>query len=232
MTEIESLDDVEMVPVPESGTQAEDPYLEKANKLIDMVDVNMLAHLLRKAGALDEQYKLPEAVGSCSTYIVGPGGAEILITSRGASLAYAWDQMVGFIKLRLQEGYKPVVKGSRSDSSVGHTGPAQSAPASQAVVTPTQPAQPVTSGVKEFACAKLELSIIGDKTYYKMHSQEPMFKQFGLTVWPEVFQNAGIDVTKLANNMDFTGWIAAYEEKPNPKDTSKTQRKVTSLRKA
>src|SRR3990172_10414737 len=89
-----------------------DPYLDRAEELLPEMDVHTVAHILRERDAISDQLQTPEAIGSCSAYIVGPGGTEVLVTSRGTSLEAAWEQMSDFLKRRIAQGFKAVIKGN------------------------------------------------------------------------------------------------------------------------
>lgn len=214
-----------------------DVYDELADELIGNLTKSQLAELLREKAAYESQAVLPEAGGSISGYIQTPGGWECLVTVRGPSIEIAWEQVSSFMKRRMAQGCTPG-KGSGQRGVVINQ--AVSQPADQTnPVKPTQQA-PVSNqpdpktGLYEFRCATLDVSMNGGKTYYKVKSAPgSTFASYGVTCWPEVFAAAGITEASLKHGMDLSAYIATYLMGPSKKDPTKlTAQKITNLRKA
>lgn len=88
----------------------------------------------------------------------------------------------------------------------GYT-PASSTPA----VLDVQNGQAVGS----FAAEQLTATVDDGKVYWKVKGAN--FQKFGVTVWPEVLEDAGINIDELnpLKPMDLTGWTAVYSIKEN-----------------
>lgn len=78
--------------------------------------------------------------------------------------------------------------------------------------------------VKSFIAEKLSVSTSEGKTFFKVKGGN--FTQYGVPVWPEVLNPAGIVITDPANPPSIQGWKAEYIEYEK---NGKKQMKVTRL---
>lgn len=99
----------------------------------------------------------------------------------------------------------------------------------------SQPAAPVTVTVNQptgnsFAARELACELLDKKPYWKVIGAPPYHK-FGMRVWPETLEAAGIDVEKVnpLQGMDLTGWTAHWEFRPSAKASDGQTKVVTGL---
>ena len=218
---------------PDQEYQEMDRFEERAREIIQRMDADLLASILREYEALEQQVSTPEAVGSCNAFITTPLGAKIQVTSRGASLEYSWGQLVDFIKRRLKEGCSVDGSNGTYKQQPAQQQPVQQQPAQQQPAQ-QQPAQQVlNANGKEYRAEKLSVEMKNGKYYYAVTGGQ--FTQFGVRIWPEVLQSIGIDVkdNPVPDITDLSGYIATYIEGPSRSDPLKiVPQKVVSLRKA
>jgi hypothetical protein len=92
--------------------------------------------------------------------------------------------------------------------------------------------QPIDDGgnampeVKSFIADKLSVSMNNGKYYYKVIGG--VFKQYGVTVWPEILVLAGLNVSEGQPVPNIAGWRAEYIEEDG-KEPGKKRMKVTRL---
>jgi hypothetical protein len=92
--------------------------------------------------------------------------------------------------------------------------------------------QPIDDGgnglpeVKHFTAERMSVEMKDEKYYYKVIGKP--FTQYGVTVWPEVLEDAGLDVTPGQPVPNIAGWRADYIEALN-KNNKMTPQKVTRL---
>lgn len=206
-----------------------DVYDEQAAELIEQRDAATVGHILRQNAALEEQVSVPEAVGSCSTYIQGPGGTEVLVTSRGASITYAWMQMSDFLRRRIAEGFKPVIKGARfPGESAGSASTAVNATVTSGGGEAVQAQPAVTLGNNEFMAERVSAEIKQvagqSKTYYTITGGP--YRQFGIRVWDEVLASIGIQPGTVTPDRPLTlsGVVATLEISEKGKKISRLRR--------
>lgn len=203
--------------------QTLDVYEEQARSIIEGSEYNQLVDVLKALDSYRAQSIVPEALGSCGLYMYGPGGAEILITSRGVDLESAWEQLVTFVNKRLQEGYKPVIKreganrfsGDTTQSTTAVTIAPQTTQVGAAVAQPAVATNTTNAseGASSMPLTKLYANVTSGKTYWKIEGGR--FK-FPANVWPEVLVAAGFDVEKLSTTAVYDlmtdGWVGEYEK--------------------
>jgi hypothetical protein len=73
-------------------------------------------------------------------------------------------------------------------------------------------------GSNAFAARELVAEVLDKKPYWKIIGAPP-FNKFGLRVWPETLEAAGIEVENLnvLEGFDLTGWTATWELRNNGK---------------
>lgn len=101
---------------------------------------------------------------------------------------------------------------------------------------PTVPSEPVRQPIDDngndlpeikcFTADKLSVTMKDDKYYYKVIGG--VFRQYGVTVWPEVLAAAGLDVSPGQPVPNIAGWRADYIEEPG-KEPGKKRMKITRL---
>lgn len=159
---------------------------------------------------LEDQAKLPEAVGSTSTYMRGPGGAEILVVVRGVSIDQAWEDMRVFVTERIKEGYKPVVKYPEGSKTASGSSPAGGA-------TTSEPKNAPISGIPAndgfYDAETISVSVNDGKTSFRIKGG--IFKQYGVICWPETLAAAGFDPDHPPK--DLSGYKAYYINNENGK---------------
>lgn len=91
-------------------------------------------------------------------------------------------------------------------------------PAPAASVIQPAPAQPAAVSGNAFAARELVCEVLDKKPYWKIMGPPP-FQKFGLRVWPETLEAAGIEVEKLdiLKGLDLAGFTAYWEYRPNGK---------------
>lgn len=84
--------------------------------------------------------------------------------------------------------------------------------AAPVAVTVTSPAQPAANS---FQARELQCELLDKKPYWKVIGAPPYHK-FGMRVWPETLEAAGIEVEKInpLQGLDLTGWTARFETRP------------------
>ena len=74
---------------------------------------------------------------------------------------------------------------------------------------PTAPAAPKNDGPLSFLTEKLSVSMTDGKKYFKIKGEQ--YKKFGVTVWPEVLKEIGVNPDAAeSKEYDFKGWRAFY----------------------
>ncbi len=72
-----------------------------------------------------------------------------------------------------------------------------------------------SAGGGKFAAEKMVATVDEGKVYWKVKGAN--FQKFGVTIWPEVLEDAGFEVDALnpLKPIDLTGWTAVYSVKEN-----------------
>ena len=174
-----------------------------------------------------------EAQASVTVKLFGESGADIMLTLRGGCTAdqakNLLDTLAGALvyaknkykltPVRPTVGQQPAAGVPQTTNGTEPTlQPLQPAPAA-----PLAPAQPVDLSV---AAEELEVATAADGTP-QMKVKGPAFKKFGLRVWPEALQAAGLPTAPPAGRYSLTGYVAHYVTGDNGKPL-----KVTSLQRA
>lgn len=166
---------------------------------------------------------LGEAGFSLNWSMLDLSGNPVQVTMRGASAAdwkTVFFQRRDFLAEALHGGWDYPAKPQKPAPQQAQTSkPAPAKPAAK-------PAAPVANGNGlTFAAEMLTVSINSGKTYYKVSGGK--FKKFGVTVWPETLEAAGIDPNGIPNEgIDLTGYTAHYVTKD---DGSGNPQKVVQL---
>lgn len=89
-------------------------------------------------------------------------------------------------------------------------------PSAPVTVTVAAPAAPTANS---FAARELTCELLDKKPYWKIIGAPP-FHKFGMRVWPEVLEAAGIEVEKIdiRQGLDLTGWTAHWEARSGKDD--------------
>jgi hypothetical protein len=175
-----------------------------------------------------------EAVLSATAKFQDENGADWLFTMRaGVTGKMAVDfakNLSAFSAWMVEHGYTPEGNGySRSHSAVAPS--AQSLPSTSSAPLPVQSdAQPLhPANSLSFAAETLTGSVNKGKIYWKIRGGP--FSKFGVTVWPEVLQSAGIEPSTLDPMQEYklNGYNAMYQTvikdgKENPEKVVALQR--------
>lgn len=91
----------------------------------------------------------------------------------------------------------------------GYTPVLSSAPAPVTVTVAPSPS------AQSFAARELQCELLDKKPYWKVIGAPPYHK-FGMRVWPETLEAAGIDPEKvdIRTGLDLAGWTAHFETRP------------------
>lgn len=189
---------------------------------------------------MEDQESLPEAAGSATAMIVGFGGAEVLVTARGVSIDVAYDSLAAKLERLFDAGCFPVKRYTSEYDVPGadrDTIPTVQAPVPEPVETkpvvqptivsqpipvpvqagqqaqPTQPAQPLATF---FTAEFMEATTRGGKEYWKVYGGP--FVKYGVTIWPEIMEAAGLIGLDASARINVSGWTAEYvvNERGNP----------------
>jgi hypothetical protein len=76
---------------------------------------------------------------------------------------------------------------------------------------------PTEEGEMSFAAAELKPNMMDGNLYWNVTSMRGKYSKFGIRVWPEVLEAAGID-PEVVKKKDLTGWTAHLEERYAGKD--------------
>lgn len=134
--------------------------------------------------------------------VVSPAGFEITFeTPDVADREKLLTTLAGFEDELLEAGYNP----------------ASPPTASPVTVTVAQP-----PAANSFTARELVCELLDKKPYWKIIGAPP-FHKFGMRVWPETLEAAGIDVAQVnpLQGLDLTGYIARWETRPSPKGETK-----------
>jgi hypothetical protein len=104
--------------------------------------------------------------------------------------------------------------------------PAASQPATSPVTVTVNP----TPAGNSFAARELVCELLDKKPYWKIIGAPPYHK-FGVRVWPETLEAAGIDIAKVnpLEGLDLTGWTAHWELRPSAKASDGQTKVVVGL---
>lgn len=158
-----------------------------------------------------QRQPLPEAPTSATVKAVDPATQmEWLLTFRyhdEDKLIEAVRRVSGKLSTLGVIGFDAYVDSRRAERAETKALPAQAQ---------VQPKSPAPVDALTFKAETLEITIKGDKTYYKVKGGK--FAKFGVTIWPEVLQAAGFDLDTLAGITNLTGYTAHYvlNEKGDP----------------
>lgn len=143
--------------------------------------------------------------------VVSPAGFELLfetpdVAEREKLLATLTD----FEDQLLEAGYVPAASAS-----------------APVTVTVNQPAASNTFPARELVCELLD-----KKPYWKVLGAPP-FHKFGMRVWPETLEAAGIDVAQVnpLEGLDLTGYTAHWELRPSAKASDGQTKVIVGLSK-
>jgi hypothetical protein len=165
--------------------------------------------------------KPAEAGFSTNLFLIHPAMGRVQFTFRGAT-SQDWGIVLGdldrFLHYMREKGW--IFDG-------------KSAGAAPEVIPTQEPTrQPIDDSgsdlpeIKSFYADSLSVSMNNGKYYYKVIGG--VFKQYGVTVWPEVLTAAGLNVSEGQPVPNIAGWKAEYIEEPG-KEPGKKRMKVTRL---
>jgi len=173
------------------------------------------------------QGMLHEAGGVAWTDVYGLHGGKMSVTARGVNPVDAINKLmdgVRYLMSNFDMGWSPVPPKLREQSTPVAQQPARTEPqqaqyisVTDAVNTPTgmvgqaqQQPKPAFDG--EFVVDTFIANVVSGKVYWK--AKGGPFKQFGVTVWPEVLAEAGFnaDALDVRQAYDLTGFTAHYIE--------------------
>ena len=216
--------ETESVSIDNPSTSA---FHKMAAEMLPNLSVEEFADLLQYNNHLEEQANLPEAVGSCHTILIGPGGSEVMVTVRGVSIQSAWAQLEEFVRKQLARGYRPLIKHGTETPPAKSAQPTQAAPPvqgapTQGAVPPTQsvPTQAAAPGYQtggSFEAQTLLAQVSEGKTSWRVKGGR--FSQYGLIIYPETLVAAGFDVDQLdpLQVYSLAGYTAEYVNKDDGK---------------
>ena len=142
--------------------------------------------------------------------VVSPAGFQITFeTPDVADREKLLTTLTGFEDELMEAGYTPAV----------------SQPAASPVTVTV--AAPVANS---FAARELVCELLDKKPYWKVMGAPPYHK-FGMRVWPETLEAAGIDVEKInpLQGLDLTGYTAHWEFRPSAKASDGQTKVVVNL---
>ena len=154
---------------------------------------------------------LCEAPASLNFRGITKGGWDVQFTLRDTSESVLLTRFGDLVKV-LEEKYYVTPKGKGNGSTNEKV-----VPVSQATLPPAEPVRvpDEEQGTQVFDAELLVGSTSGDKVYWKV--QGGQFSQFGVTIWPEILEAAGIGDLDPTKTYNLTGYVAYYTLKDNGK---------------
>jgi hypothetical protein len=165
---------------------------------------------------IPEPIQMTEAPASLNFYGVTKNGWNCQFTLRDLDEHRLMNRFANFVGELTKWGVTPKPVGQQP-----------AAPKTAAPAEPTNGHQEQHSdgvGVETFAAESLSVSMVDDKTYYKVIGS--IFRK-GVTIWPEALTASGFDLAHLPKSLE---GYTAYTVKKTPDD--KWPQKVTKLAKA
>lgn len=199
-------------------------------ELSQMKGVDLL-RLRRRLKQYEENASMPEAGGIAFTRLYGANGGEINITARSLTPTQAVVDLLESVRYVMtwqkhmdwkpakgkapQDTYPtipaespaPIVQlKTQPQSNVTFSAPPM---AQQASYVPDQ----IVAGTQSFPAEELVATTSQGRTYWKVKGGK--YAKWGVTVWPEVLAQAGIDVGQINTQMPFplVGFTAHYTMK-------------------
>jgi hypothetical protein len=176
-----------------------------------------------------------EAGVSLNWTMIDPSGGRVSVTMRGTYLQdwkFTVVQRKSFMDMALKNGWQ-VAEGDLPVRKQNNDGERAAASGKGDARQSNKPAPAKRSNgngnghsngdTLQFEADELTVSINSGKTYYKVMGGR--FKKFGVTIWPEALQDAGIDVDEIGvNGLDLSGFTAYYIEKEDGSGPQKVVR--------